>query len=57
VLWPPGPLRGNGRKFLLPIYTALIKTPDGAALARRIYKAARPTYHPVSQASLDELLK
>jgi leukotriene-A4 hydrolase len=45
------------RKFLKPLYEKLAKTPDGKELARRIYKTARPTYHPVSQGTIDELLK
>jgi aminopeptidase N len=45
------------RKFLKPIYEALAKTPDDLALAKRIYAQARPTYHPVSQGTLDAILK
>ena len=45
------------RKFLVPIYTELVKTPEGREFARRIYLAARPTYHPVSRDSVDEILE
>lgn len=45
------------RKFLKPIYEALAKTPDDLALAKRIYAQARPTYHPVSQGTLDAILE
>lgn len=45
------------RKFLLPIYTKLAKNPDDLAFARRVYAEARPGYHPVSQDSIDPILK
>jgi aminopeptidase N len=45
------------RKFLLPIYKALIKTPEGKKLANEIYKEARPNYHSVAYNTLDEMLK
>jgi aminopeptidase N len=45
------------RKFLRPIYEKLMKTPEDAAFARQVYARARPTYHPVSQATIDEILK
>ena len=45
------------RKFLLPIYKALIKTPEGKKLAKEIYKKARPNYHSVAYNTLDEMLK
>lgn len=45
------------RKFLMPLYGALARTPAGRTLALRIYAQARPGYHPVTQASLDGLLQ
>ena len=45
------------RKFILPIYKALIKTPEGKKLAKEIYKQARPNYHSVAYHTVDELLK
>ena len=44
------------RKFLKPIYEKLAKQPDDLAFARRIYAKARPTYHPVSQATIDDIV-
>ena len=44
------------RKFLTPLYEALIKTEKGKALAMNIYKAARPNYHAVSVRTIDDLL-
>jgi leukotriene-A4 hydrolase len=45
------------RKFLTPIYKALIKTPEGKKMAKDIYKEARPNYHSVAYNTLDEMLK
>jgi leukotriene-A4 hydrolase len=45
------------RKFLKPLYTELLKTPQGRERARRIYARARPGYHPIAQATLDGLIK
>ena len=44
------------RKFLMPIYRELIKTPEGLAKARAIYAKARPFYHPIAVESVDKLL-
>jgi len=45
------------RKFLKSLYSELAKTPDNLTWARRVYAVARPTYHPVSQSAIDEILK
>ncbi len=44
------------RKFLLPLYTELAKTPAGKARAKAIYAKARPFYHPIAVESVDKLL-
>ncbi len=44
------------RKFVRPIYEKLAKNPGTLAFAKRIYEKARPTYHPVTQASIDAIL-
>lgn len=44
------------RKFLLPIYRALLTSPEGTTQAKAIYAKARAGYHAISRASLDELL-
>jgi hypothetical protein len=44
------------RKFLKPLYEALLKTEKGKAMAMNIYKAARPNYHAVAVRSMDEML-
>lgn len=41
------------RKFVKPLYTELMKTPEGQARARRIYARARAGYHPIAQMTLD----
>ena len=44
------------RKFLVPLYRALLATPNGPARARAIYQAARPNYHSVAIGTLNALL-
>ena len=48
--------RVGRRKFLLPLYRALLAAPGGAARARALYAEARPSYHAVTTGSLDALL-
>ncbi len=43
------------RKFLTPLYTAMINTGQ-ADLAKSIYAKARPNYHSVATGTMDELL-
>ncbi|HJQ68122.1 MAG TPA: M1 family metallopeptidase [Blastocatellia bacterium] len=51
-------LTGMGRrKFLRPLYAEMAKTPEGMAMAQRIYAKARPTYHSVSYTAIDPILK
>lgn len=45
------------RKFLMPLYGALLETEQGTALARECYRLFRPRYHPITQRSLDQLLR
>ncbi len=49
-------LRVGRRKFLKPLYTALAASPEGLARARSIYERARPGYHAIAAATLDEIL-
>ena len=44
------------RKFVKPIYEALLRAEDGKARALAIYEKARPRYHAVAQRTLDALL-
>ncbi|MCP4457553.1 MAG: M1 family metallopeptidase [Cytophagales bacterium] len=45
------------RKFLMPLYRAMILTDEGKQMAKAIYVKARPNYHFVAYDSIDELLK
>ncbi|HEY0372962.1 MAG TPA: M1 family metallopeptidase [Thermoanaerobaculia bacterium] len=44
------------RKFLKPLYEKLAKNPEDLAFAKQIYAKARPTYHPVSQTTIDQIV-
>jgi leukotriene-A4 hydrolase len=44
------------RKFVKPLFEELAKTPEGKTRAAAIYAKARPGYHPITQASIDEIL-
>ncbi|MDX1455347.1 MAG: M1 family metallopeptidase [Gammaproteobacteria bacterium] len=44
------------RKLIVPLYEELAKSPEHMEFARRIYKEARPGYHPLAQGSVDEAL-
>ncbi|SDX45324.1 M1 family metallopeptidase [Hymenobacter psychrophilus] len=49
--------RVGRRKFLTPLYKALLAAPGGGpARARRLYAEARPNYHAVATSTLDALL-
>jgi leukotriene A-4 hydrolase/aminopeptidase len=45
------------RKFIKPLYEELAKTPAGKKRALAIYRRARPSYHPIAVASIDDVLK
>ncbi len=45
------------RKFVRPLFAELAKTPEGTKRANTIYTKARPGYHPITQASVDPILK
>lgn len=44
------------RKFLVPLYRALLAAPGGRARAQHIYGLARPNYHSVATSTLDALV-
>jgi hypothetical protein len=44
------------RKLITPLYVELMKTPAGAAQAKRVYALARPGYHPETAAALDRIV-
>ena len=45
------------RKYLKPLYTKLAATPDGMNMALRIYRKARAGYHPLSQGTIDGIVR
>ena len=45
------------RKLVLPLYRALLATPEGRARPEAIYARARPGYHPITADSIDRLFK
>ena len=45
------------RKLVLPLYRALLATPEGRKRADAIYAKARQTYHPITVDSIDRLMK
>jgi hypothetical protein len=49
-------IRVGRRKFLTPIYGALIKADPSKERAKAIYAKARPNYHSVSTNTLDVML-
>jgi hypothetical protein len=50
-------LETNGRQtLLLPLYTELMKTPAGEALAKRVFAQARPVYQARTAAALDAIV-
>ncbi|MCX7743122.1 MAG: M1 family metallopeptidase [Flavobacteriales bacterium] len=45
------------RKFLVPLYTAMIKSTDWQNRVKELYHHARKNYHAVSRKTIDELLQ
>jgi len=48
--------RVGRRKLIMPIYTALVQTEPGLALAKQIFATARPGYHPITTGSVEKLI-
>ncbi|HBN52557.1 MAG TPA: aminopeptidase [Stenotrophomonas sp.] len=44
------------RKLILPIYAELLKTPEGLAFAREVFAKAKPGYHPITTASVEDMI-
>jgi len=45
------------QKFVVPLYTALLKNPGDREWAKSLYAQAREHYHPVTQGSVDKQFK
>ncbi|MCB0737411.1 MAG: M1 family metallopeptidase [Bacteroidetes bacterium] len=50
-------VRVGRRKFLTPIYKALLNSPEGYLQAKEIYLKAKPNYHAVATETLDGLFE
>ncbi|MFT4178745.1 MAG: M1 family metallopeptidase [Thermomonas sp.] len=48
--------RVGRRKLILPIYGALVATPDGLAFAEQVFARARPGYHPITTGSVEAVI-
>ena len=48
--------RVGRRKLIMPIYEALVKTPEGLAFAQGVFERARAGYHPITSASVEATL-
>ena len=48
--------RVGRRKLIMPTYNELVKTPDGLKLAQDTFAKARPGYHPITTASVEEAI-
>jgi len=44
------------RKYVQPLYEELVKSPENRRRAKAIYAEARPRYHPITQATIDEIV-
>ncbi len=44
------------RKFVMPIYEALVATKDGREFAREVFDKAKPGYHPITITSVEDVL-
>jgi aminopeptidase N len=44
-------------KMIKPLYTELMKTPEGERFARDVYAQARSGYHPIAQTAIDKIVK
>ncbi len=58
AVWPAAAEHATriGRLYLtMPIYKALVKTPDGFAFAEQVYAGAKAGYHPLTRMAVERL--
>ena len=48
--------RVGRRKLILPIYNALVATPDGLAFAEQVFAKAKPGTHPITAGSVEAII-
>ena len=52
-----GKRRNAGRrKFVKPLFAAMVKTDSGKIMAKEIYSTARGNYHSITQQTIDSIL-
>jgi leukotriene-A4 hydrolase len=44
------------RKLIAPLYEALLKTPSGSQVAKRVFAKARPGYHPETVKAIEAIV-
>jgi leukotriene-A4 hydrolase len=44
------------RKLIEPLYEALMKTPSGTEVAKRVFAKARPGYHPETVQAIEAIV-
>ena len=45
------------QKFLQPLYSELIKTPEGKKMANEIFAQSKMNYHPLTALKIEKILK
>ncbi len=48
--------RVGRRKLILPVYKALVATPDGLAFAEQVFAKAKPATHPITAGSVEAII-
>jgi aminopeptidase N len=48
--------RVGRRKLILPVYKALVATPDGLAFAEQVFAKAKPGTHPITAGSVEAII-
>lgn len=48
--------RVGRRKLIIPIYKALVATPDGLAFAEQVFAKAKPATHPITAGTIEQVI-
>ena len=48
--------RVGRRKLIIPIYKALVATPDGLAFAEQVFAQAKPATHPITAGTIEQVI-
>lgn len=49
-------VRVGRRRLIVPVYEALVATPEGRVFAQQTFQRAKPGYHPITATSVEALL-